>query len=373
MTENEIYEKLIQWLNQAWWGLPEAPEVLPLIRRRYSPDEAELLTGMPFSGKGLEELAAMKGMESARLAIRLDALAKKGLVFRSAAQGKAVRYSLNDSFFVFLRSTFWPGYKDEPNRILAPLANQYYYHGFFDGYARVETRGLRTLPVKETIRDSKVVLPYEDMTQFLDLQEYFTVSVCPCRHRKNLDPHSPDCPHPAEVCLHFGKLGHYIVENDLGREITKQEAHEILKLAADSGLVHGLSNWQQEADTICNCCKCCCMWFESYHVLKHAKSLDASNFEARIHPETCKGCGLCSKRCPMEAIKLETSAEGKNSTGKIAVLDLELCLGCGVCAHKCPTQSIILKRRRVISEPPADPRDYMKRFFTERARVQEPE
>jgi Pyruvate/2-oxoacid:ferredoxin oxidoreductase delta subunit len=249
---------------------------------------------------------------------------------------------------------------------MAPLMNQYHLHGFMDQYAGVQAKGLRTLPVERTIKDPRQVLPYEDVAQVLDAQEYFSVSTCACKHRKNLDSDSPDCRYPTEVCLHFGGLGRYIDQQGLGRQITREEAHEILQQAADAGLVHAVSNWQQGVDTICNCCRCCCLFLEAFHVLKHSKGLDVSNYRVRTGPETCKGCGLCAKRCPMGALRLEESTQTRNKTGKVAVLNADLCIGCGVCAHKCSTQSLVLKRREVIVDPPNDVRDYMKRFLTDR-------
>jgi hypothetical protein len=51
MSEKDLYQGFIAWLNQTWWGLPPAAELVPLIQTRYAPEEASLLTGLPFSDK----------------------------------------------------------------------------------------------------------------------------------------------------------------------------------------------------------------------------------------------------------------------------------------------------------------------------------
>jgi NAD-dependent dihydropyrimidine dehydrogenase PreA subunit/DNA-binding transcriptional ArsR family regulator len=364
----QIYNDFTGWLNKTWWGLPKSDELLPLIQARYTPEEADLLTGMPYSGRTLEELAKIKGMDPAELGLKLEDLVNKGLVYRRV-KGDVVRYSLNDSFFVFLRSSFWHGREDEDTENIAPLINRYFHKGFFDQYADAHARGLRSLPIRETIENTKMIMPFEDVIAVLDERDYFAVSFCPCRHRKNIDPDSPDCPHPVEVCLHFDELGRYTVDSGLGREISLDDAREILRESAESGLVHGVSNWKEGVDTICNCCKCCCMWFESYHKLGHAKSLDASNYRARITVQTCKGCALCVKRCPMDALHLEKSSRAENKNGLAAVLDPDKCIGCGVCAYKCPTQSIHLERLDTITEPPNDPREYAMLFLADREKA----
>ncbi len=65
-----------------------------------------------------------------------------------------------------------------------------------------------------------------------------------------MDPDSVDSPFPIETCLHFDELGRYCVENDMGREITREETLGILKKAADAGLVHATANHQGNGDTI---------------------------------------------------------------------------------------------------------------------------
>ena len=45
----------------------------------------------------------------------------------------------------------------------------------------------------------------------------------------------------------------------------------------------------------------------------------------------CIGCGLCTKICPHEAIKVENN---------LAVIDYTKCTSCGLCAAVCPKKLI---------------------------------
>jgi Pyruvate/2-oxoacid:ferredoxin oxidoreductase delta subunit len=365
MSNKRIYTEFIDWLGRTWWQLPDGEDLIPMIASNYTPEDAEILTGMSFSATSLEELAEMKKMDPAELAPRLKELAEMGMIF-SSKRGDSVRYRLNDSFFSLLRANLWHGRADDRARKSSPLINKYFLNGWFDQYADAHYKGLRAIPIDKTIEDTRQVLPFEDVVKVIEDRDYYTVSTCPCRHRHNLDPEMADCGHPDGVCLHFDELGRYCVDNGLGREITKEETLEILRKAADSGLVHGISNWKENPDTICNCCSCCCMWFEAYHKLDHGKSMDASNYKVRVNPDTCKGCALCVKRCPMDALQLKVSSRARNKVGKVAVLESEQCIGCGVCAHKCPTDSLVLGRNEVITEPPQNVREYGKHYVTDR-------
>lgn len=53
----------------------------------------------------------------------------------------------------------------------------------------------------------------------------------------------------------------------------------------------------------------------------------------RIDPEKCKGCSLCSKKCPVEAI----SGEKKSPF----VIDEKKCIKCGACLENCKFEAIV--------------------------------
>jgi len=370
MSVEAIYSRFIAWLDKGWWHLPASEYLLPSIKAFFTEEEAALLTGFPFKPTELKELAKVKGVEPDDLAAKLDALAKKGAVWR-AERGGSVLYNLNDAFFIFFRGPFSAIHLDQAVKSMAPPLNRYLRDGLMDQLAPVRTKALRTIPINGTIEDPRRIAPYEDVTGIVESQDFLAVSKCACRQRKRVDPDSAQCKHPEEVCLHFGDLAHYLVDNGLSREITKEEAKEILNVAADAGLVHGVSNRQKDVDTICNCCQCCCVFFESYHVLKHEKSHDFSNYRLRIHSETCKACGLCVQRCPVQALRIEDSRLAKNDQGKAATLiNSDQCLGCGVCVYKCPTQSLFLEPRGEIQEPPKDAREWITRLVMDQKQTE---
>jgi NAD-dependent dihydropyrimidine dehydrogenase PreA subunit len=370
MSANEIYSRFIAWLDKGWWHLPASEHLLSSIKAFFTPEEAALLTGFPFKPTELKELANLKGLEPDDLAAKLNALARKGAVWRTE-RGGSILYNLNDAFFIFFRGPFSAIHLDQAAMAMAPPLNRYFLEGLMDQLAPVHTKPLRTIPIAKTVEDPRRIMPYEDVMAVVESQDFLSLSNCACRQRKRVDPDSAQCEHPEEVCLHFGDLAHYLVDNGLSRQITKEEAKDVLKVTADAGLVHAVSNRQKGVDTICNCCKCSCIFFESYHILKHEKSHDFSNYRLKINPETCKACGLCVQRCPVQVLSLEDSPLAKNKQNKAATLmNPDQCLGCGVCVHKCPTQTLFLEPRAEIQDPPQDAREWITRLVMDQKQAE---
>ncbi len=62
MAEDDVYKQLMDWLKQADPFLDDSEDIAALIEARYTPEDAALLTGMPFSPNTIEALAEMKQM-----------------------------------------------------------------------------------------------------------------------------------------------------------------------------------------------------------------------------------------------------------------------------------------------------------------------
>ena len=91
--------------------------------------------------------------------------------------------------------------------------------------------------------------------EIVDCSEGLALGPCTCRDVfKNCDN-----PINAEIMLGFN--GNVFVEERPQdyREITKQEAKDILRQCHQRGLIHTIIKCRQGFYAICNCCSCCCV------------------------------------------------------------------------------------------------------------------
>lgn len=137
-----------------------------------------------------------------------------------------------------------------------------------------------------------------------------------------------------------GEIARWAVKHGMARELTYDQAVELLQKTEQDGLVH--DGDPERWDVLCNCCKDCCAV-----LVGEAKSgtqlAYRSPFMPQVNEETCNACGACVEPCPAGAIGVD----------QVASVNTETCLGCGVCILKCDVDALTLVRRPVAEQPQA--------------------
>ena len=81
-----------------------------------------------------------------------------------------------------------------------------------------------------------------------------------------------------------------------------------------------------------------CSFKKEVHILCSSKDKGAIAKKSCGANSACIACGICAKKCPVSAIKIENN---------LAIIDYEKCISCGLCAKNCPTKAIVdLKEKR---------------------------
>ncbi|MFA9465876.1 MAG: FAD-dependent oxidoreductase [Velocimicrobium sp.] len=163
---------------------------------------------------------------------------------------------------------------------------------------------MRIIPVEEAIKDLPGTQPWEHLSYYLDKYDTFSVSDCSCRQsRRVLDE---GCGHlEKEICIQMGEGAEYYIKSGRGRQISREEAEEIIKFAEDNGLMHEMPHTDGlgESAAICNCCGCSCFSMRLATLFNTPDSI-RSNYTAKVNTENCVACGQCVEHCPVNALKL---------------------------------------------------------------------
>jgi len=325
----DVYHRLARHLDDLPGGFPptESGVELRILRRLFTPEEAELATHLTLLAEEPRVIARRAKIPPEEAAERLEEMARKGLIYRVRPRGKPALYMA-----VQWVVGIW---EFQVNRLSPELVRDFeeYLPTMVDLDAWREVPQIRTVPVGEAIPAQAEVLPYERAEAIVRAQKRLAVAPCICRQERALV--GEGCHRPEETCLVFGMAADYYVENGLARSIDQEEALAILQLADETGLVLQPDN-AQKALNICCCCGCCCGVLRAAKMHPQPASVVFSPFVAVTHPETCEGCGICVDRCPMEALHLEDG---------YATLDPDYCIGCGLCVTGCPSESMSLARR----------------------------
>ena len=168
-----------------------------------------------------------------------------------------------------------------------------------DGYGL-----MRVIPVESALEGIPGVNEFERISHYLDKYDRFSVSPCSCRASRTSI--GDGCGHLDEdMCIQMGKGAEHYIRSGRAREITREQALEIIKRAEENGLMHDMVNIEEpgESAAICNCCACACFGLR-VGLMYGARDAIRSNYVAEVDEAKCVACGQCVETCPGNALKL---------------------------------------------------------------------
>ncbi len=195
------------------------------------------------------------------------------------------------------------------------------------------------LPINNELTVDNILMPYPIISEFIDKSSYrMIMNVCGCRQTYDCKNHSPQL-----GCINMGE-GVLDMSPGLGRLASKEEAHEHVKKAIESGLVPYIGKGRIDNALygvpdrgkllgLCFCCHCCCLTtafnsLPSDHLRRLFPHIDEVTMEVT---DDCTACETCLEYCIYDAITIEN--------GK-AVQNKEKCWQCGRCVTYCPSEAI---------------------------------
>jgi ferredoxin len=343
VMSKDVYEDLAAHLDRlpAGFARTDSGVELRILRRLFTPADAELavhLTVIPEEARVIARRARIEVPEAAR---RLDELDRRGLIMRLQPDGQPPRYMALQYVL-----GFWEG---QVNRLTPELVEDAleYEPSYIEHDHWRKAPQMRTIPVQKSLELRHEVMPHEVAEELVRGHTSFAVANCICRQAMRLV--GQGCEKPEESCLGFGEAADYLQQSGRGRRIGLEETLEILQQAEEAGLVLQPDNAQSPL-FICTCCGCCCGILRKLQRDSKPATMVSSPFTVRLDPRKCNGCGLCTKRCQMEAIEVR---ENK------AVLVPDRCIGCGLCVTKCPHGCLSLARKPP-SQQPDVPKDHLR-------------
>ncbi len=329
MMDQSPYKQLAERLDSLPNGFPPTADgaELRLLAYLFSPEEAQLAAQLRPAKETPAQIAARIGGDPDHLRQQLKDMARRGLI-AAGRSDDGVGYGLLP-FVVGI-------YEFQGDTIDAELARLFedYFKSALGPMIALEPQVHRVVPVNESVPVDLEIHPYESVMGLLDQAQAWGVVDCICRKQKALI--GEPCGHPVDVCMTLSKTPGAFDKAEMVRALSHDEALAVLQRAADAGLVHTVSNHQQDIWYICNCCTCSCGVLRGISELGIANAVARSAFVCQVNDDVCSSCETCADYCQFDALAL----------GDSGVMQVERmrCVGCGVCVPHCPEAALSLTR-----------------------------
>ena len=344
-----VYVRMRNRINRIGKGIGSIPSAngYQMIMELWSEEDAENYLKMPLhQAFTANDYAAKAGISEEKASEILEDQAHRNLIWRMV-RGGLPTYALMPYI-----NGFWEF--GELDRLL---------HGTMEDVAKFDMLGIggadpnsngwdttfplfRAYPISKDVVAEGELKPFEDWRAIIKRHKMITVSPCQCRTMwQALGVPYPEN-HPMNTCLSFGEMAEYFIENDIGKQITQDEAIAIVEDVISKGMVVE-AICAKNPDIICCChsesCGNLMGWRGANGQGECGKYFNAYTLE--YDKDKCLKCGLCVSKCPMHSI-----TQGED--GYVTVDDA--CVRCGQCVPACPGKARILKAQENYPELPED-------------------
>jgi ferredoxin len=354
--------KLVNLMNkQNKRFMPPLEPLLKMIDLCITPEELGLLLKMGTALYSYEQVVALSRMNSEKFNSIFDALKQKAFIGIKNPETSEEKYSLHPFVVGWFEGqvSFLIGRPEEkefaqkymefynsarklnifPVRQIMNLVSKYApATNQSVGIVRESknAKGKSTIIIDEKIvaPDSKIY-PTSSINDMI--MEYGTKSIigqfkaCMCRQMMSKADDPCRLKMPDDIgCMGFGEGIKTYMKYGYMRQISKEQAYDIVQKARDCGAVHTVFHEMDDTKLpqigLCNCCWDCCGIFRCYNMGATPLKYSCYYMAQITDNSRCTGCGKCEKYCPTAAIKV---------VEKKVVLDTKKCIGCGQCVHQC--------------------------------------
>lgn len=324
--KGQVYADLRRLLDTLPNGYPSTDNgvELKILQKVFTEEEAGLFQKLRLNFETTEQISERTGIDLQYLKKVLPEMTDRGQLF-GVHLGPVSMYKLLPFVFGI--------YEFQLNRLdreFVDLFEEYLDIAFGKEFFGHAPAFMKVIPVGIDVPGGSVIEPFESVAQLIESAKSWGVRDCICKKSKALDGHR--CDKPMEVCLSFAPIEHAFDNAKGTRALTKEDAHGILKMAEEAGLVHMTSNTRSGHFYVCNCCKCCCHPLRQFN-LNRKNAAAKSNYVAVVDIDLCKACGTCKDRCQAGAIEVDDFSM------------IGDCIGCGLCSTTCPSGAIKMVRK----------------------------
>lgn len=312
-----------------------APDFIrPYLHFFVTEPEIRLISGLGQKSMTGEETAVLLGEPFEKINDLLEQAYRRHIVDKSVEDGVTL-FSAGDFYSRLDYYSMFGNYHVLPKKIRRKL-DEWCFEEYLkrNGYFK---NVLSNDPEYLSCHNEWVLL-LNEVEDMIDFAARIRVLPCNCKMLAN------NCGYSREICIYFDKT---ITDRTAGRELTREEARELVRKLDREGLMHtgGPYNWKEAGPAVvCNCCSCCCYPFRAAMKLGTKGKWPKSRYLAGYEREKCLLCGLCVRRCHFGAFYLDGSEVERNGKSfKSVAFNNDLCWGCGLCANTCPGGAIVME------------------------------